>query len=366
MSLPANRTLCIGDNLEHLRQLPDGCVDLVITDPPFNTGRRQVAGAESGLAGYSYDDRWRDAQLTVQGTGHSKVDAVVNALRLVDGDDTANYADWLAPRLLEIHRVLKDMGSLYVHIDNAALHTVRMLLNAVFGRQRFRDVIVWSRSGENLSQGKWRRSYEVLVYYVKGQSWTWHTQTRPHTPEYLRSFYAQTDEHGPYRLNSCTNSADRPNMVYEWNGHVRQWRFVRETMEGFEREGLLVYNERGIPRRKSYLADHPEVPLGNVWSDIPVLASGSRERTGYPTQKPAALYERAIAASSNPGDLILDPFCGSGTTLIAAEKLGRRWVGMDLWSGVPALVLGRLASEGLQGGDSKWSHVVAPNSVLRG
>ncbi|MYD25155.1 MAG: hypothetical protein F4X08_05020 [Gemmatimonadetes bacterium] len=157
--------------------------------------------------------------------------------------------------------------------------------------------------------------------------------------------YRYEDERGRYTTTSCTNNADRPNMIYEFKGNVRQWRYAKETMLQFEREGLLVYNADGIPRRKRYLHDSPGRRLTNVWSDINVLSSSDRERTGYPTQKPLALLDRIIRASSNEGDVVLDPFAGCATAMVAADRLERRWVGIDLSPLAVDLVLRRIRED---------------------
>ena len=160
--------------------------------------------------------------------------------------------------------------------------------------------------------------------------------------EQVKRDYRYSDERGRFTTTSCTNNANRPNMVYEFNGNIRQWRYAKETMERYAEEGLLVFNSDGIPRRKRYLADVPGKPMTNVWSDIKVLASTSRERIGYPTQKPLALLRRIILASSNEGDVVLDPFCGCATTCVAADDLNRNWVGIDISERAAELVIARI------------------------
>ena len=343
-----NRTLFHGDNLEFLRGMDSETIDLIATDPPFNKNRDFHASPDSLAAGASFQDRWswrddlHDDWLEDIQRDHPEVWQVITAAKEVYGDDMGAYLCWLGVRLLEMHRILKPTGSIYVHIDHTAFAWVKCLLDAIFGGRQFRDAVIWSRAAENLSRSKWRRGYETILYYAKGQGFVFNRLFHPHDEEYIHRTYRFEDEHGRYTTTSCTNNAPRPNMIYEFNGNVRQWRFSRDTMERYASEGRLVYNEAGVPRLKKYLHETPGVPMTDVWADIEVLASNANERTGYPTQKPLALYERIVQASSNPGDWVLDPFCGCATTPVAAEKLGRKWVGMDIWDEAHNIVLQRM------------------------
>ena len=233
-------------------------------------------------------------------------------------------------------------------------------MDAIFGRNNFRSEIVWNRSAENLSRKKWRRGAETILYYSKSQDWVWNEQFQPLDEKRVATDYRFEDEHGRYTTTSCTNNAHRPNMIYQFNGNRRQWRYSKETMLRYARDGLLVYNKNGIPRRKRYLSEVRGNRLTNVWSDINVLASNARELVGYPTQKPLALYERIIKASSNPGDIVLDPFCGCATTCVAAERQGRQWVGMDIWAGAYGVTIDRIKKEGyLAGSDGARPDLLA-------
>ena len=203
-------------------------------------------------------------------------------------------------------------------------------MDAVFGQSRFRSEIIWHRSAENLSKKKWRRASETLLYYSKSNKWTWNPPYEPLDPAQVARDYRHEDERGRYKTTACTNNAYRPNMIYEFNGNTRQWRYSRETMFKYENEGLLVYNDKGVPRRKLYLDDVEGRLLTNVWSDIGVLAANEKEKTGYPTQKPQSLARRIIEVSSNPGDLVLDCFAGCAFVPVAAELTGRRWVACDM------------------------------------
>ncbi len=350
MTQSLNRTLFISDNLPVLRGIDSESIDLIATDPPFNKGVKAFQGITAAGENVSYSDvwTWSDVQQewwTTIREEHRNLYEVIDAANHAAGDDMGAFLCWLGVRVLEMHRVLKPTGSLYLHIDHTAHAWTKAMMDAIFGRRNMNGDITWNRAAENLSRKKWRRGSETILYYVKGPSWVWHPQYDDLDPEQIERDYRFTDERGRYTTTSCTNNAVRPNMVYEFNGNVRQWRYSRETMEGFEREGLLVFNKDGVPRRKRYLSESPGRRMTDVWSDIGVLASNDNERTGYPTQKPLALYERIIKASSNPGDLVLDPFAGCATTAIAAERLGRGWVAIDLNDPAEKIIRERLERE---------------------
>ena len=342
-----NRTVWTGDNLDILRGMNSDTVDLIYLDPPFNSNRNYEAPVGSAAAGAAFKDAWTLSDLDVAWMGliadeHPPIAFMLDTAGKAHGKGMQSYLTMMAARLLEMQRVLKPTGSIYLHCDPTASHYLKMLMDAIFGALNYRDEIVWNRAAENLSRKKWRRASEIILYYSKSSVWTWNPQYDPLNPEQVARDYRYEDDKGRYTTTSCTNNADRPNMIYEFNGNVRQWRYSEETMLRYEREGMLVYNAQGIPRRKRYLSEVSGRLMTNVWSDIKVLSSNQRERTGYPTQKPLALLERVIAASSNEGDVILDPFCGCATACIAAEKLDRQWVGVDLSPKAAELVNVRL------------------------
>jgi len=342
-----NRTLWTADNLDILRGMNSDTIDLIYLDPPFNSNRNYEAPVGSKAAGAAFKDTWTLSDLDVAWMGliaeeQPAVAYLLDTTGKTHGRGMQSYLTMMAVRLLEMRRVLKPTGSIYLHCDPYASHYLKQLMDAVFGASSYRDEIVWNRAAENLSRKKWRRASEILLYYAKSDIWTWNPQYDPLDPRQVARDYRYEDENGRYTTTSCTNNADRPNMIYEFNGNVRQWRYSKETMLGYERDGLLVYNAQGIPRRKRYLSSVPGRLMTNVWSDIKVLSSNQRERTGYPTQKPLALLERVIKASSNEGDVVLDPFCGCATACVAAENLGRQWIGIDLSPKAAELVNVRL------------------------
>ena len=364
-----NRTVFISDNLPFLQSLDSASIDLVVIDPPFgkrqtfigrlkpplsqNERRRERAlldewgvydAASAYELGVEYPDQsgeaalfremWQFERVLEEDWWRRIADTpvwwLIESTRRTHSDSAAAYIAFMARRLLEIRRVLKATGSVYLHCDHDANAYLRQLMDAVFGQQQFRAELIWHRSAENLSRKKWRRASETILYYSKTSKWTWNQQYETLDREQMERDYRFEDEKGRYTTTSCTNNADRPNMVYEFHGNVRQWRYKKETMERYEAAGLLVFNKDGIPRRKKYLSDSPGKGLTNVWSDINVLASNAAERTGYPTQKPQALARRIIEASSNPGDIVLDCFAGCAYVPVAAEQTGRRWIACDM------------------------------------
>ena len=274
-----NRTLFHGDNLPFLRGLNSETVDLVATDPPFNKGRDFHATPDSLAAGARFQDRWRWAD-DVEGAWIDQIQddwpavwEVIDAARAAWGDDMAAFLCFIAVRLIEMRRVLKPTGSLYLHCDPTASHYLKTLLDAVFGRRNFRNEIVWSYGLGGSSRRYYSRKHDVLLFYVRGSDYTFNKPLVPATSARLRG-----------QLKGATD----------------------------------------------------------VW-EIPTINNMAHERTGYPTQKPLPLYERIVSASSNPGDVVLDPFAGCATTPIAAERLGRQWLAMDIWEGAYGTVRQRLA-----------------------
>jgi len=264
----------------------------------------------------------------------------------VGESDMLAYLSMMAPRLVELRRVLKPTGSIYLHCDPTASHYLKVLMDAVFGPENLRNEIAWVRS---LPHGNARlqfgASHDILLFYGRGPITTWNGSFAPHRQEYLDQFYRFRESDGRvYRLISCINpNPDRPNLTYEWKGVTRVWKYTHDRMQRMDDEGLLVYSKNGIPQYKGYLDSMKGNPVQDVWTDIPPLMGSAQERLGYPTQKPEALLQRIIEASSNPGDTVLDPFCGCGTTIAAAQKLGRRWVGIDITHLAITLIRSRLA-----------------------
>lgn len=348
-------TLYYGDNLPILRQQIDtASVDLVYLDPPFNSNRsynvlfRDEAGQESPAQITAFDDTWhwnQTAEETYQAlvTGApAHVAGMIGALRqFVGANQMMAYLVMMAARLVELHRVLKPTGSLYLHCDPTASHYLKIILDTIFDARNFRNEIVWKRSDahNDARQGakQYGRIHDVLFFYTKGNGWTWNVAYRPLPDSTQDKWYRHVEEGTGRRYNMADLTAAKAggDTLYEWKGvrppQGRYWAYSRGKMEQMEKEGRIVYSSPGRPYMKRYLDESKGVSLQDWWDDIDMLRGISgAERLGYPTQKPLALLERIIAASSNPGDLVLDPFCGCGTAVAAAQKLGRRWVGIDI------------------------------------
>ena len=342
--------LYYGDNLDILREhIPHETIDLVYLDPPFNSNRsynvlfRESGGASSGAQIEAFEDTWRWGQ-AAQGayeevmTGpHQRVARMLQAM--IEGlghNDVTAYLSMMAIRLVELHRALKPTGSMYLHCDPTAGPYLRVLMDSIFGPMNLRNEVIWERATAHMDSKKWRRVHDILLVYSRGEP-MWNPQYGPYDESYIDSHYNNIDTAGRrYQLGDLTAAELRTGTQsdYEWKGHRPpkggHWRYSRANMEKLDAEGRIYYTRTGRPRLIRYLDEMPGVPLGDVWTDIFPINSQARERLGYPTQKPLALLERIIGASSNPGDIVLDPFCGCGTAVHAAHKLGRRWIGIDI------------------------------------
>lgn len=340
--------LFYGDNLDILREyIPTGSVDLVYIDPPFNSARnynvlfREESGKESEAQIHAFQDTWhwdRAAVSTYEDivtNAPERVSKVIEALRTTVGDNQLlAYLVMMTTRLVELHRVLKPTGSLYLHCDPTASHYLKIVLDTIFGPLNYRNEIIWRRSHpKGHAFTRFARNHDVILAFAKdaGQV-TWNRMYREHDVEQAAKQYTLRDENGrAYQLTSLLNpNPDRPNLTYEFKGVTKVWRWTKERMLEEDAKGRIVVPRqgKGIPRYKRYLDEQEGIPLDDFWDDID-FAAGS-ERLGYPTQKPLELLERIIKASSNPGDIVLDAFAGCGTTIAAAQKLDRKWIGIDV------------------------------------
>ncbi|MGA2263025.1 MAG: DNA methyltransferase [Acidobacteriota bacterium] len=344
--------LYYGDNLEVLRlHIKDESVDLVYLDPPFNSSQdynvlfAEHNGARSAAQIKAFEDTWRWDQGAAQAyeeivESGGRVSQVMQAFRPLLGEsDMMAYLAMMAPRLVELKRVLKSTGSIYLHCDPTASHYLKMLMDAIFDIRNVRADIRWKRTS---AHGNVLLNYALvsdeILFYTKGKRWTWNQEYQPYDPDYLESHYGQKDPDGRrFTTRDLTASMQRASsgQLYAWKGvkpvSSRCWSFTIDKMKEFETQGLLVYGKSGVPRLKLYLDQQPGTPVSDIWDDIPPINSQAQERLGYPTQKPEALLERIIRASSNEGgDVVLDPFCGCGTAIAAAQKLNRCWIGIDI------------------------------------
>jgi site-specific DNA-methyltransferase (adenine-specific) len=354
---PMVNTLYYGDNLKVLRDsIRAETVDLIYLDPPFNSNAsynvlfKSPQGQEAAAQIQAFDDTWHwgesaeEAYQDVMRSGNGAAAEMLRAMRGFLGEnDMMAYLAMMAVRLIELHRVLKPTGSLYLHCDPTASHYLKVLLDAVFGANSYQNEINWKRTTTHSDSKTWSRVSDIILFYTKGKTFIWNTPREVHSESYLSTKYRYDDHdgRGVYRLDNMTSPNPRPNMVYAWRGHEsppKGWRYSLETMTKLDAEGRIWYPTDKLgehdttkrPQLKRYLSDQEGGVMGTVWTDIPPLNSQAQERLGYPTQKSVALLERILNASSNPGDVVLDPFCGCGTTVHAAEKLGRAWIWIDV------------------------------------
>ena len=353
-----DNTLFYGDNLFILREhILSESVDLIYLDPPFNSSRnynvlfKDEGGIDSEAQITAFEDTWHwnlaaeqtYAELLTEAP--DEVAKMIESLRgFIGTSQMMAYLVMMTARLVELHRVLKQTGSLYLHCDPTASHYLKIILDTIFGPQHFRNEIIWKRqSAHSDAKTKFADITDIILFYAKSRETKFNPLYGPHDPEYIEKFY-RFDDHdgrGLYRLGDMASPNPRPNMMYEWLGFPwpqKGWRYQRETMQKLHDEGRIHYPRQKDgtfdttkrPAVKRYLEEQEGSIIPNLWNDINPLHSSDAERLGYPTQKPLALLERIISASSNTGDIILDPFCGCGTAIAAAQKLERKWIGIDI------------------------------------
>ncbi len=346
--------LFYGDNLDVLRKsIPDESVDLIYLDPPFNSNRsynvlfKSHSGTESQAQIEAFDDTWHWStqtettfiELAMTGQNPEVAKAITAMRDLLGPNDVLAYLVMMTPRLVELHRVLKPTGSMYLHCDPTASHYLKVMLDAIFGPTNFRNEIVWKRAdakGDAGGQGAkhFGRVNDTILFYSKGPESTFNALYGPLDEDYVNTWYRHSDPDGRrYKLDNMTGpgGAAKGNPYYEVMGVGRYWRYSKKRMEALIAEGRVVQTNPGtVPMYKRYLDESLGTPITANWSDISFVRGHAAEKLGYPTQKPLALLERIIAASSNEDDVILDPFCGCGTAVDAAQKMRRQWIGIDV------------------------------------
>ncbi len=384
----ANRTLFHGDNLDFLRSMNSETVHLIATDPPFNKGRDFHSTPDSLAAGAKFQDRWKWERDTHE-SWHDAIQndypaawAVIDWSRMTYGDDMGAFLCFMGVRLMEMRRILRDDGGVYLHCDPTASHYLKTLMDAIFGRKQFRNELTWRRATAHNDANRYGAITDHILYYAKGQRpyWNGAAIASPKTAEQLRASYPKPDDRGWYRSGDLTgagtSSGDSGVAWRQYDVHAkgRHWAVpksggyaeyiertfiegyrdiedIHERLDALDEAGLIHHPKRGFwPGLKRYEEADTGIPPQNLILE-PIgftnYSAKQGEYTGYTTQKPLALYERFILASSREGDIVLDPFCGCATTPIAAERLGRQWVGMDLWDGAHGQVIQRLEQEGL-------------------
>jgi len=350
--------LYFGDNLHVLREeIRDESVDLIYLDPPFNSKRdynvflKTPKGHESDAQITAFEDSWhwgeqaeREFSELLKHPNTDVAEMIQSLRRFLKESDMMAYLVMMANRLLELQRVLKPTGSLYLHCDPTASHYLKVVMDAIFGPNNFRNEIVWKRqSAHSDAKNRFPNVADIILFCSKSKEAKFTPCYGEHDPEYIEKFYRfdDADGRGLYQLADMASPNPRPNMMYEWKGFpwpAKGWRYQLETMQKLDEEGRVWYPKlkdgsfdfSKRPRLKRYLEEQEGSIITNIWNDIQSLHDVSAERLGYPTQKPLALLERIIEASSNKGDIVLDPFCGCGTAVHAAQKLGRDWIGIDI------------------------------------
>ena len=366
LAAPAGNLLCYGDNLDFLADrtmLPDASVDLIYLDPPFNSQQnynvlfKESSGTAEAAQIKAFEDTWKwdDAanKALVQihndpAVASGLIDLMDTFMRFLRPSPMMAYLVQMAIRLAHMHRVLKPTGSLYLHCDPTASHYLKLVLDAIFGATNFRNEIVWQRTtSKGLMTRRLPQNHDIILSFQKSQESTWNLAStfvaydQDDLDEKTATKYSLKDRDGRlYQLTDLSNpNPDRPNLTYEFLGITKVWRWTKERMQAAYDAGLVIQPRPGaVPRYKRYLDEQRGKPFGDVWTDIFPINSQAAERMGYPTQKPVALLKRIISASSNPGDTVLDPFCGCGTTIDAVETLNRespglpvrRWIGIDV------------------------------------
>ncbi len=359
--------LYYGDNLEILRnEIASDSVDLIYLDPPFNSNAnynvlfKAPDGHESHAQMEAFEDTWHwndnaeQAFDEVIQSGNSDAAEMLRAMRSFLGtNDMMAYLTMMAVRLLELRRVLKPTGSLYLHCDPTASHYLKILLDAIFGPDRFINEIIWKRYGAHNDSKTYGRVHDVLLFYSRSSNFTFNKQFEPYSEEYIAERFRFLDPDGRrWAEQNLSSPNPRPNLTYSFtakNGITYEppangWKYTFDRMEELDALGKLHYPARagGRLRLKNYLDEMLGVPVQDVWADLTSIGGTSPERLGYPTQKPVSLLERILNASSNEGDVVLDPFCGCGTTIHAAQKLNREWIGIDITHLAISLIQKRL------------------------
>ncbi len=375
--------LYYGDNLDILgRYIKDETIDLIYLDPPFKSEQdynvlfAERNGSRAAAQIKAFEDTWRWDQAAAESyqeiveEGPPAVSQVMQGFHtFLNGSDMMAYLAMMAPRLVELRRVLKPTGSIYLHCDPTASHYLKILMDAVFGPVNFKNEIVWKRAQpKSHTRIRLSRAHDIILCYGKTQESVFHRPYTESDPAYIEKFYRHIEKGTGrrYMLGDLTNpNKDRPNLTYEFppaSGIIKVWRWTKDRMMKAWKEGLVIIPEKGkIAREKRYLDEMPGRPVTDLWDDIEHLHGSHKESLGYPTQKPEALLERIIKAGSNKGETVLDPFCGCGTAVVVAERLKRKWIGIDITHLAVALMRHRLKDA--FGGKVKYCVIGEPVSL---
>ena len=369
------KTIFTGDNLPILRGMNTASVDLIYLDPPFNSNANYAAPIGSQAAGAAFRDTWTlddvdAAWLDLIEAKHPRLNRVIHAA-MTNSDKS--YLIYMSVRLLEMHRLLKDTGSLYLHCDPTMSHYLKLVMDAVFGKGNFRNEVIWQRINNHNDGKQFGRVHDTLIFYSKSENWVFNPVYLPHNPDYVEKHYRLEDSKGSYqsgdltargitmtgesgkawrgidpsengnhwaapRRESCPEDTDLPENYESLSVH--------QKLDALYDAGMIYFPPKGkMPRFKRYLSTSKGRRANDVMIDINSIMGRAKEKTGYPTQKPLALLDRILKASSNAGDTVLDPFCGCATTLVAADRLQRDWIGIDISPKAAELVVERIKAD---------------------
>ena len=373
----ANKTIWTGDNLYIMRGMNSVSVDLIYLDPPFNSKTDYAAPIGSKAAGAAFKDTWTLTDIDVEWINliEQKHPALYRVLLAAMTKSDKSYLVYMAARLLEMKRLLKPTGSIYLHCDPTMSHYLKLTMDAIFGKRNFKNELIWRRTAGRSDANRFGRVHDIILFYSGGKSLTWNTEWLPHRKEYVKKNYSNVDERGRWRLADLTASGlrsgesgqpwraiDPGEVGNHWRtptkggmkdyiiehglipGWPKQFPSIHSRLDALDAAGLIAWpNEgKGMPSLKRYLDSTKGRAVDDVFVDIKRLEARSKERIGFPTQKPLALLHRLIKASSNEGDIVLDPFCGCATTCVAADDLGRNWIGIDISEKAAQLVVERI------------------------
>lgn len=344
-----NRTMWTGDNLDIMRGMNSESVDLIYLDPPFNSKHNYAAPIGSEAAGAEFKDTWTLSDIAVEWHGliaeeNPELYKVIDAT--MTNSDRA-YIIYMAIRLLEMKRILKSTGSIYLHCDPTMSHYLKLVMDSIFGRKNFRNEIVWKRSSSHNDAKTLGSVHDTILNYTKTETFTYNQLHVEYEKSYVEQRYKHKDPDGRRWMddNLTAKGLSGGGYEYEYKGTKSLWRVSLDKMRELDADNRLYFTSKGGIRIKRYLDEMKGLSLNDVWTDIPPINSRAKERVGYPTQKPIALLDRIVQASSNPEDTVLDPFCGCATALIAAEKNVREWVGIDISPKAVDLVKSRMVNE---------------------
>ena len=369
--MATENVLYYGDNLDILRRyIKDESVDLVYLDPPFNSNQeynvlfQEQNGSRAAAQVKAFEDTWQWDQNSAAAfhdvvlAGGRVADVMVAFEKFLGHNDVLAYLSMMTPRLVELRRVLKSTGSIYLHCDPTASHYLKLVMDAVFGQENFLSEVIWKRTSSHNRAKRWGPVHDTLLFYSKTDSVVWNRIVQDYDEKYVEQFYCFGDDRGRFQIDNLTGPGVRTGdsgeswrqadptkrqrhwepppdrALPEWfvfpDGYAKM--SVRDRLDVLDAQGLIQWPRKqgGMPRFKRYLLSGAGAPIQDVITDIPPMQIQAQERLGYPTQKPEALLERIILASSNEGDVVLDPFCGCGTAVAVAQRRNRRWIGIDI------------------------------------